>query len=239
MAKIDVQGTEFTFSLLPLKIFSKGFWARTELAVNNSHIHYSTIEETISREELEEWIFSMFRLLAGAYGEEYSLVFERAGLSVDLYPHTDNGNKVSREERRRNDCVMALRFLMREEDKKDFLGGVYTLMLHRKDIEIFALQMKEEYEKIFAQRIHGSGKYLFVGVSPLGYQGCNYWYFDPTGQTAASDYVWVEMGRHNTEQIVLVDSVRYFSEDTAPYPIGSVRRILRKATKKEVEGLEK
>ena len=239
MAKIDVMGTEFTFSILPLKIFSRGFWARTELSVKNAYLSYQDTSETITREELENWIFSMFRLLAGAYGEECSIMFERAGFSVDFYPYTENGEKVSREKRRQNDCVMAIRLLMRAAGKKEFLGGVYTLLLHRKDIELFALQMKEEYEKIFAQRIHGRGKYLFVGVSPLGYKGCNYWYFDPTGQTAAGDYVWVEMGRHNTEQIVLVDSVRYFSEDTAPYSIGSVRRVLRKATKEEVENVHK
>lgn len=239
MAKIDLQGTEFTFSVLPLKFLSKGFWGRTEICVKNEYVSYQEISENISRDELQEWIFSMFRLLAGAYGEEYSLSFEKAGLAIDFYPYTENGNKVSREERRKNDCVMAVRLLMRKADKKSFLGGVYTLMLHRKEIEIFACELQQEFDEIFGKRIHGRGKYLFVWVSPLGYNGCNYWYLDPLGETEKGDYVWVRMGRHSTEQIVYVDSVRYFTDDSAPYPPESVRRVLRKATKEELENVHK
>lgn len=237
MGKIDLQGTEFTVSVLPLKFLSKGFWARTEICVKNEYVSYQETSENISRDELQEWIFSMFRLLAGAYSEEYSLSFERAGLAVDFYPYTENGNKVSREERRKNDCIMAVRLLMRKGDKKSFLGGVYTLMLHRKEIEIFATNLQQEFDKIFGERIHGRGKYLFVGVSPLGFKGCNYWYLDPFGETKKGDYVWVRMGRHSTEQIVLVDSVRYFSYDTAPYSPESVRRVLRKASLDEIQKL--
>ena len=239
MAKIDLQGTEFIFSVLPLKFLSKGFWARTEICLKNEHVFYNEIGENVSREALEEWIFCMFRLLAGAYGEEYSLSFEKAGLAVDFYPYTENGSKVSRELRRKNDCVMAIRLLMRGADKKSFLGGVYTLMLHRKEIEIFATILQQEFNQIFDKRVPGRGKYLFVGVSPLGYKGCNYWYLDPLGKTEKGDYVWVRMGRRSTEQIVFVDSVRYFSDDTAPYPPESVRRVLRKATKEEMEKIEK
>ena len=66
---------------------------------------------------------------------------------------------------------------------KEFLGGVYSLLLHRGDIEKFAKEMREEYDKIFVKRVHGIGKYQFAGVSPLGYKGCNYWYWDASGET--------------------------------------------------------
>jgi hypothetical protein len=67
----------------------------------------------------------------------------------------------------------------------------------------------------------------------LGYEGCNYWYFDPSGETKQGDYVWVEMGSHNTKQIVLVDSVRWFTEEDAPYPVDTVKEVLAIASEEE------
>lgn len=236
MPTVDIQGTKFTFSVLPLKWLTSDFKARVEIRIENKYVSYAYEEKEILASELEEWIFSMFRLLAGAYKREYSFVFENTGIAVDLYPHTENGGEVSREERRKNDCVMAFRLLMRTE-KKGFLGGVYTFLLHREDILAFATKLREEYEKVFIKRIHGRGKNHFAGVSPLGYKGCNYWYLDESGKVKAGDYVWVQMGRHNTEQIVYVDSVRYFAEDTAPYPVNRVKKILRAATEEEIKNL--
>jgi hypothetical protein len=46
------------------------------------------------------------------------------------------------------------------------------------------------------------------------------------------------MGRHNTEQIVHVDSVKYFSDDDAPFPPARVKQVLRKATPKEIKKLK-
>lgn len=234
MATLDIQGTKFTFSVLPLKLLSGDFKARIEIRIENEYVSYAYVEKEILAGELEEWIFSMFRLLAGAYKREYSIVFENTGLAIDLYPHTENGVEVSREERRRNDCIMAIRMLMRTQ-KNAFLGGVYTLLIHRKDILTFATKLREEYNNIFVKRVHGRGKILFVGVSPLGYNGCNYWYIDTSGKVKAGDYVWVKMGRHNTEQMVYVDSVRYFTEDTAPYSVHNVKQVLRMATEEEIK----
>lgn len=235
MATIDLQGTKFTVSVLPLKLLSKGYWVKTEIAIENEYINYNEINENISRDEFEKWLFSMCRLSAGAYGKEYSLSFEKAGIAVDLYPYTENGNEASREARRRNDCVMAIRLLMRSSDKKRFLGGVYSLLLHRKEIEELAVALRKEFNNAYAKLGHGKGKYLFVGVSPGGYRGCNYWYLDKSGTIKEGDYVWVRMGRHNTEQIVYVDSVKYFSEDTAPYDPEKVKQVLRKATEEELQ----
>ena len=238
MATIDLQGTRFSFSILPLKLLSGDFKARVEIKLENEYLSYAHIEKEMLSADLEEWIFTMFRLLAGAYKREYNVVFENTGIAVDLYPHTENGMEASREERRKNDCIMAIRLLMRT-DKGSFLGGVYTLLLHREDIFAFATKLREEYDKVFVKLVHGRGKILFAGVSPLGYKGCNYWYLDDAGEVKAGDYVWVQMGRHNTEQIVYVDSVRYFSEETAPYPVYKVKQVLRMATEEEIKDIVK
>ena len=237
MPTVTLQETKFGLSILPIKFLAGDFWARTEISIENEFIKYKQAEKKISSADLEDWIFAMFRLLAGAYKREYTLSFEEAGIAIDLYPHTENGNPVSREERRKRDCVMAIRLLMRS-DKGGFLGGVYTLLLHREEIAVFASELRKEYDEIFVKRVHGIGKYMFVGVSPLGYTGCNYWYFDPSGKSKTGGYVWVTMGSHNTEQIVYVDSIRYFNEKTSPYPVDRVKQVLRVATKDELNEYE-
>ena len=233
MATLQVQGTEFTFSVLETDS-KHGFWANTETEIKNEYIHYREVGKNLSRDELEEWIFCMFRLLAGAYGKEYSLSFERAGLAIDLYPHTKKGEEVSREERRSNDCVMAIRLLMKSKNKKQFLGGVYTLLLHRKEMERFAVALQEEFKRAFERFESKQGKYLFVGVSPKGYKGCNYWYLDESKRVQAGDFVWVRMGKRQIEQVVYVDSIKYCDDDTAPFDPALVKRILRKATQEEI-----
>lgn len=239
MPVLDVQGTKFTFSVLPLKGLSRGFWVHTALAIKNEFIDYKEIGKSISREELESLIFALHRLLAGAYAKEYNITFEKAKIAIDLFPYTDNGMEASRADRRNNDCVMAFRLLMQSKDKDKFLGGVYSLLFHREDIQKFAKGLREEFEAAFARFGKGRGKHLFVGVSPLGYHGCNYWYLDKSGETKPGDYVWVRMGRHNTEQIVYVDNIKYCTDDTAPYDPERVKQVLKKATLEEIEECKK
>lgn len=238
MAEINLQGTKFSFSILPLKILSSDSHARVQISLENEYVAYKQIEKSIPSEDLEEWIFCMFRLLAGAYKKEYNFSFDGAGLALDFYAYTEDGKEVDREGRREHDCVMAIRLLMRSKTGT-FLGGVQTLLLHRDEVEEFAKSLRAEYDKIFVKRVHGMGKYLFVGVSPLGYEGCNYWYWDASNEAKKGDYVWVEMGSHNTRQIVYVDSVRYFTEETAPYPLDRVKQVLCDATKEELEMFNK
>ena len=235
MARIEIEGTSFSVSVLPRDLSPSGMWAKTEIIIENEYVQYKDVGEYILREELDLWIIAMCRLLAGGYGSEYSLAFEKAGLAVDFYPYTENGTEASRQARRENDCVMAVRLLMRSKDEDRLLGGVYSLLLHRKDIEVFAAQLREEYNQVFKNLNRGKGEYLFVGVSPRGYHGCNYWYLDPTNSVQPGDYVWVRMGRHNIEQIVYVDDVRYCSVDTAPYNPSKVKQVLRKANVEELE----
>ncbi len=231
MATISSLGTSFTLSVLEN---SGEFWLKVRLCAKNEYIFYEKEGEWISREELETLLACVSRLLAGGYEREQTVAFEKAGLAVDLYAHTKDGISVSREERRQNDCIMAVRILMRSKDDANFFGGVYSLLFHRKETEKFVEELREEYAKNCTQHIHGGGKYLFVGVSPKGYRGCNYWYFDPSGTTKAGEYVWVRMGRHNTEQVVYVDSVRFFDDDNAPFAPKRVKQILRKAKEDEI-----
>lgn len=233
MANIDLQGTRVGIALLPCE--KKG-WVTAEIAVKNEWVSYCE-RLTILQQETENCIFAMFRLLAGAYGREYCVNFESAGLAFDFYPYTQDGAEATREERRKNDCVMAMRLMLRGKNRR-FLGGVFTFLLHRNEIEIFAKALREEYEKNYVQRVHGMGKYRFVGVSPLGYTGCNYWYLDPSNSVQPGEYVWARMGRHNTEQVLCVDSVRFFDDETAPYDPTTVRKVIRKATKKEWKDIE-
>ena len=235
MATVRMQGTEFSLSVLPLSLLSSTQWAKTEIKIENTYVSYKDVGKIFLTSELEEWLFCMFRLLAGGYAKEYSLSFEKAGIAVDMYPYVTANRETTREERRENDCIMAIRLLMRSKDKKQFLGGVYSLLMHREDIRAFAIALKTEWDKVFAKRVHGRGKYLFAGVSPVGYHGCNYWYLDESGKVKAGDYVWVQMGRHNTRQLVYVDSVRRFNDENAPYSPAKVRRVQGIATAEEIQ----
>ncbi len=206
----------------------------TRIAVENEYLAYEDEGEWIDFEELDAFLTAASRLLAGGYPKEYSLTLERAGIAADFYAYTEDGKPVSRTERREKDCVLALRLLMRSKRKKQFLDGVYTLLLHRKEIEALVAGLRAELSEKGVQRIPGRGKYRFAGVSPLGYTGCAYLYYDEKGEVNAGDYAWVRMGRHDTLQIVYVDSVRYFDVADAPYNPKTVKRILRKAAAEEI-----
>lgn len=81
-------------------------------------------------------------------------------------------------------------------------------------------------------------KRLYVGVSPYPYRGKGYWYIDESGQTLPKTYVWVRMGRHDREQMVYVDCVRWFAEDEEPYPHDLAKKVLRQTTEDEAKTAE-
>ncbi len=236
MATVERLGTKFTFSVLPCKD-KEGLFARAKIALENEYLRYEYLEREISRAEIEELYVSLSRLLAGGYERSHSVSLERAGMVFDLRAHTENGYAVSREKRRKEDCLAIVQMLFKSADGKRFLEGVHTFILHREEIERFAETLGKEYETAFQKFLKGKGKYRFVGVSPLGYKGCRYWYFDPTGKAKAGDYVWVRMGRHDTEQIVYVDSARWFGDD-APYDPNRVKQVLGFASKEDLKEYE-
>ncbi len=228
MPTLNLQGTQFTFSILPTK--EKGFWVRTRLAVENEYIHYEEEDSRLSVAETEELMTALSRRLAGSYQKERSLVFERSGLIVDLLADPSGG---TREELRQKDCWVVLRFLMRSSSGA-LLGGAQSFVLGKQEIRLLLEGLRKEWAKTPYPSDAGTGKYRFVGVSPLGYEGCNYSYYSEL-DVQAGEYVWVRMGRRNVEQIVLVDGVRWYNDDNAPFPPSKVKRVIRKATREEVE----
>ena len=236
MPKINVSGTAFTLNILPPAFLSKGFWAKTEIAIENEYVSYRKTIKRFTRDELEEWIFTIRRFLAGAYAREYTLEFQTAGVTAVFVPYTVYGVELSREQLRMNDCVMVLRFPMLSKDETT-LGGTFSLVLHREELNEFSLGLRKEFDAAYEKFEKRKGKYLFVGVSPLGYEGCNYWYLDPRETTKKGDYVWVRMGRRETLQVAYVDGVRYFDEDSAPYDPERVKNVLKKATVEELAEL--
>lgn len=235
MPKINLQGTEFEFSILPFRLLADRYWVRAKISIKNEYVNYVMESEEITRYEMEKWLFSAFRLLAGAYEKPRSVAFEKSKTFIDLIPFCQEGVELTRQTLRENDCLMAIRLVMTSSDKTGTLGGVYSLLMHRKEIEVFANGLKEEFDKVVKKYIQGKGKYSFIGVSPFGFNGCNYWYLDETGTVKEGDYVWAKMGRRKIEQILYVDSVRKSNADDAPYPLASVKKIIRKATEKEVQ----
>ncbi len=233
MATIHLHGTVFTFAIQPPKILPFGETAKVKIAIENEYVHYqNTIK--IVKEELDDLIVSLHRLLAGAYSDEYDMPFEDAGFAVDLYPHSEGDAVLSRNLLRKKDCIAVFRVLMRASNKS-FLGGVYSVMLHREELKIFADALRAEFDEIFAHSVHGSGKLHFIAVSPLGYNGCKYWYFDETGKVKAGDYVWVRMGRHDLEQVVYVDCVKRCNHHNIPCPEKQVKDMIKIATQEEAQ----
>ncbi len=233
MASVETQGTTFSFTVCPPK--REREWALCELSIKNEFINYTYKGKELTIGQLEELLVSLSRLLAGAYEREYALSFERAGLAVDMYPYTMAGYAVSRDTRQKEDCVAAVRLLMRSK-KKMLLGGVYTVLLHRAELEEFMDELWGEYYEYYADRMQGSGRYRFVGVSPRGRKGCNYLYLDETEENfKVGEYAWVRMGRRLIEQVVHIDSVRYYDEENAPYNPHTVKCILRRATAEEIK----
>ena len=184
MACLEMQGTKFSFSILSEGLDS--YWIKTKIVVDNEYVRYENIDQCFTREEIEAFLFSMHRLLAGAYAKEYSLSFEKAGMAVDLYAQTKDGKELSREERRKGECTMVLRILLKASNKQKYLGGVYSFIFHKEQIQAFATALQEEYNQAFENETP-KGRYLFVGVSPKGYVGCNYWYLDKTKSVKAGD----------------------------------------------------
>jgi hypothetical protein len=236
MPTIQLQGTEFTCGVQTPKNEAEGAWVRLRLSLKNEYLEYDdTICVLIA--DVEEWLFSMSRLLAGGYAHPYSISFENTGVAVDLYPcieDMEGKHTRTRAERRESTLAMALRILMRSQSSRRYLGGVYTLLLGREEIAAFVRALRWEFYSVYSAYAAGKGEHAFVGVSPLGYQGCNYWYYDETGEVKSGDYVFVRMGKNATEQIVFVDCARRFSLETAPYDPKRVKRVLRKATAEEV-----
>lgn len=235
MPTIELQGTQFHCGVRTPKNIEEGAWVHLRFALKNEYLEYEDTVRVLP-EDLEEWLFSMSRLLAGGYSRPYSISFENTGIAVDLYPYVglDGARATTHRQRRENTCAMALRILMRSQSTRSYLGGVYTLLFGRAEISAFVQALRAEFYAAYVVYAAGRGEHTFVGVSPLGYPGCNYWYYDETGEVKSGDFVFVKMGKTTTEEIVVVDCARRFSLESAPYDPKRVKKVLRKATAEEV-----
>lgn len=235
MPTIELQGTQFHCGVRTPKNIEEGAWVHLRFALKNEYLEYEDTVRVLP-EDLEEWLFSMSRLLAGGYSRPYSISFENTGIAVDLYPYVgqDGARATTHRQRRENTCAMALRILMRSQSTRSYLGGVYTLLFGRAEISAFVQALRAEFYAAYVVYAAGRGEHTFVGVSPLGYPGCNYWYYDETGEVKSGDFVFVKMGKTATEEIVVVDCARRFSLESAPYDPKRVKKVLRKATAEEV-----
>lgn len=239
MPTIEIGSTSFTFSILPPDKKADDDYAKIKIAVQNEFIAYEEVSERFFKSDVERIMFCLNRLLAGAYGKSRDIELLEQAFTLKLVPYTEGGEEVDRKTRRENECSAVFSFLFLSKDKKRFLDGVYLLTLGKQEIKKLASGLWEEYKEAYEKRQKKWGRYLFIGVSPKGYKGCNYWYMDTSKKAKAGDYVWVRMGKRDLEQIVYVDSVRYCGEDDAPYPLTEAKKILRLTTEEERAEAEK
>lgn len=239
MATVTVQGTSFTFVLQEKPKHWDGYTLTVNMAVENEFIHYQRVCRC-NFDDIEEMLFCMFRLLAGGYRKEYVLRVEGTNAIVNFNPDIEAGvTELTRTYLRSRNCKAVFNLLFFSAKAKNTLGGVYTIIIPKNALKLFALRLQEEYKPYAEELSKQRGKYMFVGVSPQGYKGCNYWYLDTQKKTKPNTFVWVKMGRGNTLQLVYVDSVRCYNADNAPYDVTLLKRVEKQASKEDEEEARK
>lgn len=168
-----------------------------------------TYSHAVSYREIDRFLISMRRFLAIAYTDAYQMSV--AGVVADFRP---------------NNKEIVFQF-----------DGL-PVQIREREIDIISRELRSELDLLIPNNGNAKGKYRFVGVSPRGYRGCYYWYLDCMDQIQPGEYVWVKMGRHNTEQVVFVDGVLLCNDNDAPYDINLVKRVLRRATEKEIQSFQ-
>ena len=233
MAEITVEGTTFALTLEKKPLLWDGYSAVLRIAVKNEFINYEN-KCRCSLEDVELIYFVLRRLVAGGYRKHVLMRLEGANLALDVDPHVDEGMELTREYLRAQPYTATFSLLLYSHAVANTLGGVFTFILNRDHVTPFADELQKELEPYQETISKRNGKYMFVGVSPQGYKGCNYWYFDPTKMTKPNTFVWVKMGRSKLEQLVYVDCVRYFRVEEVPYDIDRCSRVLKQATPQDI-----
>lgn len=213
-------------------------WLEIMVEFNQNGQKYTYTDPALLTVELEGMILELEGLLHIDKGEYHSDFIEpyfalnafkdgeRFEVEVKFFndPSSDDYNWENTETYAREIC-----------DKTEFVKKIYSL---KAMLEAFPKRDGKQRKKalITANTPYVENcDYLYVGVSPKGQYGCNYWYVDEAKRTQENTYVWVNMGRRNTEQIVYVDSIRYCNADDVPYPIEKTKRVIRQATEEETE----
>ena len=254
---LQLNGTEVEFSILSS---SGRDWVDIRFLVTTDNIRFEKAGAYLTRNELEKFLSVTDFLLKGKIVRKYSLNWKKLGLKIVFVPNAEIG-LMCPEERELATCQMQFEIFTRNKDTGLWNATSVVVRLARVEIEKLLDGLLQEYivafgkpqEKDKFSYFHNKeteeqpliaetgtaqsdeGAYLYVGVSPRGSVGCNYWYVDEEKRTQANTYVWVTMGRRNTEQIVYVDSVRYCNASDAPYPINKTKRVLRQTTQEETE----
>ncbi|MBE7068218.1 MAG: hypothetical protein E7381_02845 [Clostridiales bacterium] len=254
---LQLNGTEVEFSILSS---SGRDWVDIRFLVTTDNIRFEKAGAYLTRNELEKFLSVTDFLLKGKIVRKYSLTWKKLGLRIVFVPNAEIG-LMRPEEREHATCQMQFEIFTRNKDTGLWNATSVVVRLARVEIEKLLDGLLQEYtvavgkpqEKDKFSYFHNKeteeqpliaetgtaqsddGAYLYVGVSPRGCVGCNYWYVDEEKRTQANTYVWVTMGRRNTEQIVYVDSVRYCNANDAPYPINKTKRVLRQTTQEETE----
>lgn len=239
MATVILRGTTFTFSVQEKPKRWDGYTLSVKISVKNEFIDYAS-ERFCNYEDVEEMLFASFRLLAGGYRKEYTLRLDGVNAVLNFNPDIEEGvTELTRTYLRSRDCKLMFNMLFYSNKEKNTIGGVYSVIIPRNALKLFAETLQTELRPYTDEQNKRRGKYMFVGVSPQGYKGCNYWYLDPEKKTKPNTFVWVKMGRGNALQLVYVDNVRRFDEVSAPYDVTLVKRIVGQATQEDIAEAKK
>ncbi len=234
MATINLQDTIFTFTVQNKPKRWDGYGLYVRIAVENEFVHYQS-EHHCSFEDVENILFCMRRLLAGGYRKEISVRLEEMNAILHFEPNIpQNPPELTRTFLRSCESKLIWNLLFYSNSKQNTLGGVYTLFFSKIEVATFADVLQFELQAYVDERNARRGEYMFVGVSPQGYKGCNYWYLDTKKQTKTHSYVWVKMGKSSTLQLVYVDNVRYFSMAEAPYDVSSLKQVEGQASEEDL-----
>ena len=233
MAIVTVGDTKFTFSPKKKPLLWDGYSLGMTIAVHNEFISYENSKHRCDFEEVEQFYFTLRRLIAGGYRSEPCFRIEGANMSVAIGLGVLNPENCSRERLRTANYTVTISLAF-VSNLKNEPNGAYTIVLHREEIKSLADGLQADLAEYANARSKRHGKYLLAGVSPQGYKGCNYWYFDPMGKTKPNTFVWVKMGKNKTLQLVYVDCVRKFNEYDTPHSVNGNKLVLKQATQEDI-----
>lgn len=113
------------------------------------------------------------------------------------------------------------------EDWEDFAEAVLDFMLFYGLGEILDPSI---YNLIKRRK----GEYIYCSVNfDDGYK--TYYYLTDDDSIEVGDLVMVPTGKDNNLAMVKVVNIEYFQEENVPFPINKIKRIVRKATDKDIE----
>lgn len=232
MVSITANGSTIHFIISKKPLLWDGSSVGVTIAVQNETVTYTSAPTRCDFEDLENLLYNIYRLIAGGHRKRKQTRVEGIDGWFIFDPIVDGDyGYPSREFLRAQPFKMDMRLVLSSK-REQF--GEFAFSVDKEQLKVFAYQLNEELSPYLRALSKCHGKYMFVGVSPQGYKGCNYWYFDPEKKTQPNTFVWVKMGRNETLQLVYVDSVRRFNEYSAPCSIDTKKRVLKQANEEDI-----